>query len=198
MGHDQEGSGRITELLAQFRGGQQVDAELLTLVYDELHRLAARYMRKERGNHTLQPTALVHEAYLRLAGQRSKAWRSRAHFFAVAALLMRQILVDNARRRLAVKRGDGIRPVSLERVADRLPQQFVQSSIDAEDVIAIDEALTALSKVDRRRSHIVELRFFAGMTTTEIAEALGISERTVDREWAAAQAWLYARLRPQA
>jgi len=198
MGQDQRGSGRITELLAQFRGGLQADAQLLTLVYDELHRLAVRYMRKERGNHTLQPTALVHEAYLRLADQRSKAWRSRAHFFAVAALLMRQILVDNARRRLAVKRGVGQQLVSLEHIADRLPQQFVQHSADAEDLIAIDDALTALSRVDRRRSRIVELRFFAGMTTKEIAEALGISQRTVDREWAVAQAWLYVRLRPPA
>jgi RNA polymerase sigma-70 factor (ECF subfamily) len=186
----------ITELLAQFRGGPQADAKLMTLVYDELHRLAARYMRKERSNHTLQPTALVHEAYLRLASQRSKAWKSRSHFFSVAALVMRQILVDSARRRLAVKRSDGRQRVSLEHAADHFPRHLAWNPAQSEDLIAIDDALTALSKVDARRSRIVELRFFAGMTTNEIAEALGISERTVVREWSAAQAWLYAWMRP--
>jgi RNA polymerase sigma factor (TIGR02999 family) len=193
----QEQSGRITDLLSQFRSGQhEADATLVTLVYDELHRLAARYMRKERRSHSLQPTALVHEAYLRLAGQRSKAWKSRAHFFAVAALLMRQILVDHARRRLSAKRGDGRHRVSLDDAAAHVPRTLILDAAQSEDLIAIDDALTALSATHPRRCRIVEMRFFAGMTTKEIAESLGTSERTVEREWAAAQAWLYARLRP--
>lgn len=186
-------SGSITKVLAHFRGGSRADAELMTLVYDELHRLAVRYMRQERSNHTLQPTALVHEAYLRLAGQRAKPWKNRAHFFAVSALVMRQILVDSARHRLAAKRGDGKPGVRLSDAVD-----LSELTLDGEqsaDVIAIDDALAALSKVEPRQGRIVELRFFAGMTTKEIADALGISERTVDREWTAAQAWLYRRLR---
>lgn len=193
MGLQQSGS--ITELLERFgRGQQEADAKLVSLVYDELHRLAVRYMRKERGDHTLQPTALVHEAYLRLASQRSKSWKSRSHFFAVAALLMRQILVDSARHRLAAKRGAWKRRVRLEDAVEDFPQ-LVLDPVQAEDLIVIDDALTALSKIDQRRSRIVELRFYGGMTTKEIARALDISERTVDREWAAAQAWLYARMR---
>jgi RNA polymerase sigma factor (TIGR02999 family) len=191
MGQDRRGN--VTQLLEEFRGGQQADAALVALVYDELHRLASRYMRRERSNHTLQPTALVHEAYLRLAVQRAKAWKSRAHFFAVAAIVMRQILVDSARRRNAVKRGDGKIAVSVEAIDERL---LALDPAQAEDVIAIDEALADLAKINARRSRIVELRVFAGMTRREIAEALGLSERTAEREWAAAQTWLYDRLRP--
>jgi RNA polymerase sigma factor (TIGR02999 family) len=195
----QEQRGKITELLAQFRHGRrEADAELMTLVYDELHRLAARYMRKERRDHSLQPTALVHEAYLRLSSQRPKAWKSRSHFYAVAALLMRQILVDSARKRSAAKRNDGIRCVNLEDAVRRFPQHLMLDPEQSEDLIVIDDALTALATIDPRRSRIVELRFFAGLTTKEIAEALEISPRTVDREWGAAQAWLYARMRPPA
>jgi RNA polymerase sigma factor (TIGR02999 family) len=189
----QEKSGGITELLGQFRGKQQTaDAKLVELVYDELHRVAVRYMRKERKDHSLQPTALVHEAYLRLTHQEPKSWKNRGHFFAVAALLMRQILVDSARRRSALKRGDGRRAVSLDESSHDLMIDAEQS----EDLIALDDALIALEATSPRQSRIVELRFFAGMTTKEIAEALDISERTVDREWASAQAWMYARMRP--
>jgi RNA polymerase sigma factor (TIGR02999 family) len=192
----QDRRGHVTELLEQFRGGQQADAALVALVYDELHRLASRYMRKERSNHTLQATALVHEAYLRLAAQRAKAWKSRSHFFAVAAIVMRQILVDSARRRNAAKRGDGKIAVSVEALNGQPLEPLTLDPTQAEDVIAIDEALADLEKINARRSRIVELRVFAGMTRREIAEALDISERTAEREWAAAQAWLYDRLRP--
>jgi RNA polymerase sigma factor (TIGR02999 family) len=193
----QEKSGGITELLGQFRGKQhKADAKLMALVYDELHRVAVRYMRKERKDHSLQPTALVHEAYLRLTHQQPKSWKNRAHFFAVAALLMRQILVDSARRRSALKRGDRRRFVSLDEAALHASHHVMIDAEQSEDLIALDDALIALEAASPRRSRIVELRFFAGMTTKEIAQALDISERTVDREWAAAQAWMYARMRP--
>jgi len=197
MGWEQ--SGNLTELLAQFRRGEPgAEAKLVTLVYDELHRLAVHHMRRERKEHSLQPTALVHEAYLRLVTQRPKSWKNRAHFFAVAAMLMRQILVDHARRRLAVKRGTGKANVSLDDPATGLASQLALDPDQCEDLVALDEALTTLSKVNPRQSRIIELRFFSGMSTQEIAEVLGISERTVEREAAAAQAELYAMLRPLA
>lgn len=192
MSHDRSGS--ITALLAQFRGGQRADAALMSQVYEELHRLAANYMRHERSNHTLQPTALVHEAYIRLTAQRAKAWKSRAHFFAVAALLMRQILVDSARHRLAIKRGEGKPHISLDSASDLPPLKL--DPVQSEDLLAIDEALTELAKIQPRQSRIVELKFFAGMSARDIATALDLSERSVDRDWAAAQEWLYERLRP--
>lgn len=195
----QEKSGNVTELLGQFcRGERGAEAKLVTLVYDELHRLAVRYMRLERTGHSLQPTALVHEAYLRLINQRPKSWKNRAHFFAIAAMLMRQILVDSARRHSAVKRGDGQPHVSLDDPIAQRSRHLVLDRGQSEDLMALDDALTTLAKIHSRQSRIVELRFFAGMSSKEIAEALGISERTVEREWAAAQAWLYARLRPLA
>jgi RNA polymerase sigma factor (TIGR02999 family) len=195
MSHDPRGD--ITDLLSQFRRGpHQADTQLVALVYGELHRLAVRYMQKERGDHSLQPTALVHEAYLRLTKQRQKVWKNRAHFFAVAALLMRQILVDSARRRLAVKRGDGKQHVSLDAAREDFVRPPTLDPLQSEDILALDEGLTALAAIDVRRSRIVELRFFAGMTTKEIAQTLGISERTVEREWAVAQSWLFARMRP--
>jgi RNA polymerase sigma factor (TIGR02999 family) len=152
-------------------------------------------MRRERSDHSLQPTALVHEAYLRLIKQQPKFWKNRVHFFAVAALSMRQILVDHARRRLAVKRGDGQTHVSLDDVGAQDARFLTIDPEQSEDLVALDDALTTLAKVDARQSRIVELRFFAGMNSKEIAEVLGISERTIDRQWAAAQTWLYARLR---
>ncbi len=192
----QESGGDVSELLVQFRRGEQgAEAKLVTLVYDELHRLAVRYMRRERSDHSLQPTALVHEAYLRLIKQQPKFWKNRVHFFAVAALSMRQILVDHARRRLAVKRGDGQTHLSLDDVGVQDSRFLTIDPEQSEDLVALDDALTTLAKVDARQSRIVELRFFAGMNSKEIGEVLGISERTVDRQWAAAQAWLYARLR---
>ena len=192
----QESGGDVSELLVQFRRGEQgAEAKLVTLVYDELHRLAVRYMRRERSDHSLQPTALVHEAYLRLIKQQPKFWKNRVHFFAVAALSMRQILVDHARRRLAVKRGDGQTHLSLDDLGVQDSRFLMIDPEQSEDLVALDDALTTLAKVDARQSRIVELRFFAGMNSKEIGEVLGISERTVDRQWAAAQAWLFARLR---
>ena len=192
----QQSGGDVSELLVQFRRGEQgAEAKLVTLVYDELHRLAVRYMRRERPDHSLQPTALVHEAYLRLIKQQPKFWKNRVHFFAVAALSMRQILVDHARRRLAVKRGDGQTHLSLDDVGVQDSRHLMIDPEQSEDLVALDDALTTLAKVDARQSRIVELRFFSGMNSKEIGEVLGISERTVDRQWAAAQAWLYARLR---
>lgn len=189
--------GDVTKLLTQFRRGEQeAAAKLMSLVYDELHRLAVRYMRRERPGHSLQPTALVHEAYLRLVDQQATSWKNRAHFFAFSSTLMRQILVDSARRRLAVKRGAGQPHLNID---DPLAQNDPRLIIDpgqSEDLIALDDALTALAKIHPRQSRIVELRFFAGMTSREIAETLETSVRTADREWAAAQAWLYARMRP--
>jgi RNA polymerase sigma-70 factor (ECF subfamily) len=194
-----EKSGNITQLLVQFRRGEQgAEARLVTLVYDELHRLAVRYMRLERKGHSLQPTALVHEAYLRLISQRPKSWKNRAHFFAVAAMLMRQILVDHARRRLAAKRGTGKPDVNIDDPVVQMDPHMAFDSDRFEDLIAVDEAMTRLAAVNPRQGRITELRFFAGMSSNEIAEALGISQRTVEREWAAAQSWLYARLRPLA
>ena len=189
--------GDVTKLLGRVRRGEHdAEEELIELVYDELRGIAARYMRRERTDHSLQPTALVHEAYLRLIGQQSKSWKNRAHFFAIAALLMRQILVDHARRHDAVKRGDGQRPVSLDSsIARRSPRAAIDPDESA-DLIALDNALTELATASPRQAKIIQMRFFAGMSRKEMAEATAISERTVDRELAAAQAWLTKRLRP--
>jgi RNA polymerase sigma-70 factor, ECF subfamily len=194
---DRDKRGDVTELLTRFRRGEQgAEAKLMTLVYGELRRLAAQYMRRERKEHSMPPTALVHEAYIRLINLRLTSWKNRSHFYAVAALLMRQILVDQARRRLAAKRGDGGLHVSIDDPGIQGAPQLTRKPNRFEDVIAVDEGLTALARINLRQSRIVELRFFAGMSNKEIAEALGSSERTVEREWRAAQAWLAARLRP--
>lgn len=193
----QHETGDVTGLLVKVRHGEQgAEAELIDLVYDELRRIAARYMRLERIGHSLQPTALVHEAYLRLINQQPKSWKNRAHFFAVAALLMRQILVDHARRHHAAKRGDGMQHVRLDSAVLQVASPVAFALEESEDLIALDDALRELSTANPRQSRIVELRFFAGMSAKEIAHVLGISERTVDRERAAAQAWLFRRLRP--
>jgi RNA polymerase sigma factor (TIGR02999 family) len=192
---DQAAGGDITGLLAQWRQGDPaVEAQIVGAVYDELHRIARRYARMERAGHSLQATALVNEAYLRLVARRS-SWKNRAHFFGVAATLMRRILIDHARRTRAGKRGDGMPHVSLDENFVERSARAGLSAAHLENVIAVDEALTRLAAVDARQSRIVELRFFAGMTSREIAEVLGIGERTVDREWAIAQAWLYRELR---
>ena len=187
----------VTALLARFRQGDRAaEAVLFPLVYEELHRIAARHMRRERAGHSLQPTALVNEAYVRLLGQRAQPWQNRAHFFALASGVMREILIDHARRRGAAKRGHGKPPVRL----DESPMQqgapeAILTDDQLETLIAIDEALRQLTDLDPRQTRIVELRFFAGMSSREIAEVLEISERTVEREWASARAWLYTRLR---
>lgn len=160
---------------------------LLPLVYDELRRLARRYLDREHAGHTLQPTALVHEAYLRLAEQTRVEWQGRTHFFAMGARMMRRVLVDHARHHARDKRGAGERPVTLiEDVAAR--------ALDLADVLALEEVLAQLEAEDEREARVVEMRVFAGLTVAEIAEVLGVSTRTVEGDWTHARAWLAARL----
>lgn len=160
---------------------------LVPLVYDELRRLAHHYMRGERPDHVLQTTALVNEAYLRLAGQSRMEWRDRAHFFAMAATQMRRILVDYARQRDRDKRGAGVQVTSIADLESDVPDRGV-------DMSALDEALVELSRFDARQARIVELRFFGGLTMDETAKALDLSPATVGREWVSAKAWLYHHL----
>ena len=191
---DQAG-GDLTGLLAQWRGGDPaVESQIVAAVYDELHQIARRYARKERAGHSLQATALVNEAYVRLVARRS-SWKNRAHFFGVAATVMRRILIDRARRHCAGKRGDRMPHLPLDDNFVERSARAGLSSAHLENAIAVDESLTKLAAVNPRQSRIVELRFFGGMTSKEIAEVLGIGERTVDREWAVAQAWLYGHMR---
>ena len=171
-----------------WRGGDRDDLEaLLPLVYDELRRLAHHHLRNERPDHTLQSTALVHEAYFRLVGQDLPEWESRAHFFAIAAQLMRQILVDYARRRRASKRGSGVCMLTLDN-AVALPRR------KEVDVVALDDALNILAEVDPRQSRVVELRFFAGLSLEETSAVMGIATATVQRDWTAARAWLHREI----
>jgi RNA polymerase sigma factor (TIGR02999 family) len=174
--------------LVRWRGGdrQALDV-LLPLVYDELRRIAHHYLRNERSDHTLQSTALVNEAYVRMVVQDFPQWQNRAHFFAVAAQLMRQILVDYARSRRAAKRGGSVCRLALEE-ADEQPQP-----VDV-DVIALDEALQTLAQMDPQQCRVVELKFFAGLSTEDTAEVLGISPSTVKRDWITARAWLHREL----
>ena len=177
-------SHRVTELLVRWRGGDgRALDELMPLVYDELRRLAAHYMRGERPGHTLQTSALVNEAYLRLAGHREMQWQNRAHFFAVAAQAMRRILVDHARRRGGRKRGGGGHKVDLD-------EALIVSDERAAEVVALDDALARLAEIAPRKSQLVELRFFGGLTIEEAAEVLGVSPGTVMREWTFTKAWL--------
>jgi RNA polymerase sigma factor (TIGR02999 family) len=184
----QETSGQVTELLVRWRGGDReaLDA-LMPLVYDELRRLAQHYLRLERSDHTLQSTALVHEAYVRLVGRDSPPWQSRAHFFGIAARLMRQILVEHARAHRAAKRGGNAVKLTLED-ATSVAQPV------AIDLVALDDALQKLAVLDVRQSRLVELRFFAGLTIEDAAEALELSPATVAREWTIARAWLYREI----
>jgi RNA polymerase sigma factor (TIGR02999 family) len=187
-------SGAVNEnvtasLLELSAGDQAAPARILPLVYDELRLLAANYMRHERRpDHTLQPTALVHEAYLRLIDQSRVDWKNRAHFFAIAAEMMRRILVDHARKHHAQKRGGYETLISLD--------DAISFAQDTEiNVVAVDEALLELSRLDTQQSRIVELRFFGGLTLDEVAEVLQISRSTVQREWNMAKAWLYNQLK---
>lgn len=178
----------ITQLLKAWSEGDRAAFDrLMPLVYQELHRLAHRYMKREHAGHTLQTSALVNEAYLKLVNEREMHWQSRGHFFAVASQLMRQILVDYARSRCALKRGEGKTAVDLDDV--------VQVSEDRlEEFLALDEALSNLAKFDMRKSRIAELRFFSGLSVEEVAHAIGVSEITVMREWRLAKAWLHDQL----
>jgi RNA polymerase sigma factor (TIGR02999 family) len=176
--------GEVTALLRDWSGGDRQALErLLPLVYDELRRLAASYLRQERPDHTLQPTALVHEAYLRLVDQRRVAWQNRAHFFGIAAQMMRRILVDHARRRQASKRSAA--PV---RVVTEAPD--VAGSDRGTELLALDAALDGLARLDPDQARVVELRFFGGLTIEETAEVTSTSTATVKREWRTARAWL--------
>jgi RNA polymerase sigma factor (TIGR02999 family) len=178
-------------LLSWCQGDAAALDRLVPLVYDELRRVARRHLQGEPPGHSLQATALVHEVYLRLVDVERLTLNSRTHFFAVAARLMRQILVDHARRQHADKRGGGATMVSLDDVSPGAQPASV-------DVLALDQALDALSVIDAQQCGVVELRFFAGLNIDEAAEALGISTATVEREWALAKAWLYRRLSPRA
>jgi RNA polymerase sigma factor (TIGR02999 family) len=178
---------RISQLLTDWAARDPAAREqLVPIVYEELRRLAHHYMRGERDGHTLQTTALVNEAYLRLAGINSVHWRDRAHFCAIAATLMRRVLVDYARQRGRDKRGAGISVTSLD--------EEVLAPQPAVDVVALDDALERLATVDPQQSRVVELRFFAGLSVKETAVALGISPATVKRDWATAKLWLYTEL----
>ena len=179
---------QITELLAEWReGNQSALDELYPLVYDELHRLARRYMSRERKDHTLQTTALINEAYVRLVDQKNVNWANRSHFFAISAQIMRRILIDHARRHAYAKRGGGAQQVSLEEVAAIAPDQ-------GRELVRLDEALKTLAERDPRRSQVVELRYFGGLNNEEIAGVLHVSENTVTRDWNMARAWLYQQL----
>jgi RNA polymerase sigma factor (TIGR02999 family) len=182
----------ITQLLRDWSDGDEQALEKLTpLLYEELHRMAHGYMRRERSDHTLQTTALINEAYVRLIDWKTVRWQSRAQFFAVAARMMRRILVDFARSRNYAKRGGPVRQLT------SLAEASTVSVERAREILALDEALNTLSDVDARKSQIVELRFFGGLTIEETAQVVGISPRTVLREWDLAKAWLTRELDPQ-
>jgi RNA polymerase sigma factor (TIGR02999 family) len=181
----------VTQLLINFGNGDEGALnQILPHIYDELRRLAGYYMSRERPDHTLQPTALLHEAYLRLIDQRRVDWKNRAQFLGLAANMMRRVLVNHARDRAAGKRGGGAGKVTLSVAAGVFEQPDV-------DVIAVDEALEKLAELDPRQSRIIEFKFFTGLTTQEIAEVLGVSTATVEREWTFARAWLYNALKSQ-
>ena len=184
-----DSSGKVTRLLAEWSGGNaNALEELFPFVYRELRSLAASAMRRERAGHTLQPTALVHEAYLRLVDQDQVRWKDRQHFLAIAATMMRRILVNHARDRAAAKRGGGLRKVPLEAAETPGGERAV-------DLVALDEALHDLARTDERLARIVEMRFFGGMSVDDIAGELGVDPRTVKRGWQAARTVLFDRLR---
>lgn len=179
----------VTQLLLDWRQGDEVAfARLASLVEAELHQLAAQYMRRESADNTLQPTALINEAWLRLIDWKNVEWQNRAHFFGVAAQMMRRVLVDHARRRRAIKQGGDVLRVSLTHAEAAFKEESA-------DIITLNDALEALALFDKRKSQIIELRFFGGLTEEETAEALNIPLRTLQREWSLARAWLYNELK---
>ena len=181
---DPDSSSQVTDLLDDWsKGDLEAREKLMPLVYDELRRLAASYLRRERVDHTLQATALVNEAYMRLVREKSVSWQSKSHFFGVCAKLMRRILVDHARSHIAQKRGDGAQKIALT-------EALAMSREQPAEMLALDESLSRLAALDAHRSQIVELRVFAGLTVEETAEILKISPATVKRDWAVAKAWL--------
>lgn len=183
-----ESTNDITRLLHAAAAGDRNDVDaLLSAIYTDLRRLAASHMNSERRDHTLQPTALVHEAYLKLVNQHKTDWKDRLHFFAVASRIIRRILIDHARARNAEKRGGCLTRIDLQHV--EVPDQ--QREVD---LLALDEAMQELAAIDERQARIVELRFFGGCSVEEVAELLNMGKRSVDREWQAARAWLFVRL----
>jgi RNA polymerase sigma factor (TIGR02999 family) len=187
-----ESSSSITKLLFRWREGDPgALQQLIPLVYDELRRLARHYLSQERTDHTLQSTALVHEAYLRLAGENPPEWQNRAHFFGIAANIMRRILVEHARGRGAAKRGGNVCHLTIDETI-AFPQQ------PNLDLLELDRALSELAELDEQQSRIVELRFFAGLTIEDTSEVLGISPATVKRDWITARAWLYRAMTGEA
>jgi RNA polymerase sigma factor (TIGR02999 family) len=178
----------VTSLLVRWRGGDKAALDaLMPLVYSELRRLAHHYLQRERSDHTLQSTALVHEAYARMIGQNLPEWQNRAHFFGVAAQLMRQVLVDYARNRRAAKRGGSICKLTLDNAESEPKHADV-------DIVALDDALHTLAKIDPQQSRVVELRFFAGLSIEDTSEVMGVSPSTVKRDWNTARVWLYREL----
>jgi len=181
-------SDNVTQLLIELSNGDRNAVDLLLpVIYDELRKLAANYLRRERPDHTLQPTALVHEAYLRLVDQTRVNWQNRAHFFGVAAQIMRRLLVDHARKHNAEKRGQDFQKLSLDENVDRAVQRSA-------DLIALDDALAALAEFDQDKARLVELRYFGGLSIEETADVLGVTPTTVKRHWRLARAWLYGEM----
>ncbi|HKX84754.1 MAG TPA: sigma-70 family RNA polymerase sigma factor [Pyrinomonadaceae bacterium] len=186
---DQKAPSEITKMLIELTdGNQDVVNQILPHIYDELRRLAGSYLRRERSEHTLQPTALVHEAYMKLIDQKRVRWQNRAHFFGIAAQVMRRILLDHARKHQAEKRGGEV---------DKLPIEeeiLVVSHDKSAELIALDDALAELAKLDPQKARVVELRYFGGLSIEETAEVTGVSVPTVNRQWRMAKAWLYSQL----
>jgi len=181
-------SNQVTELLVRWRGGDKAALDaLMPLVYTELRRIANRHLQGERSDHTLQSTALVHEAYVRMTNQQLPQWQNRAHFFAVAAQLMRQILVDHARTHRASKRGGDVYKLALDDAEEQ------HQPLDL-DIVALDDALKSLAAMDSQQSRVVELKFFGGLSNEDAAEVLGVSTSTVKRDWTTARAWLFREL----
>ena len=195
MAHD-AGESDVTRLLQAWREGDRAALDdLIPLVYRELHGIASRHLSRERPDHTLQSTALVHEAFLRLLGQRSVDWQNRAHFFAIAASQMRRILVDHARRNVAGKRGGPARPSSIDEGFDIEAPAIGLGRVDA---LALDSALQQLEAIDPTQGRVVELRYFGGLTIEETAAVLGLSSGSIKREWTTAKAWLFRALEQRA
>jgi RNA polymerase sigma factor (TIGR02999 family) len=184
MENSKEAGAATALLIASSAGDERARERMLPLIYDELRSLAAKYLRRERPGHTLQPTALVHDAYMRMIDQRQVDWTNRAQFVGLAAVMMRRILLNHARDRIAAKRGGS---------SERVPLTIVAEQIGAPEVdfLGLHDALERLTELDARKGRIVELKFFGGLTTEEIAETVGVSRATVEREWAFSRAWLY-------
>jgi RNA polymerase sigma factor (TIGR02999 family) len=185
---NQQVSENVTQLLIDLSNGDRNAVDiLLPVIYDELRKLAANYLRRERPDHTLQPTALVHEAYLRLVDQTRVNWQNRAHFFGVAAQIMRRMLVDHARRHNAEKRGQNFQKISLDENIDRAAERSTQ-------LIALDDALKALADLDEQKARVVELRYFGGLSVEETARVMGVTPTTIKRHWRFAKAWLHGEM----